>query len=81
MLYRLPTDAEWSIAVGLDHETGDTPKDKNEKIKGVYPWGTQWPPPQGAGNYSGEESMILKHPVIVKVIQVGMVPKILAKLR
>ena len=55
-VYRLPTDAEWSIAVGLDHETGDTPKDKNEKIKGVYPWGTQWPPPKGAGNFGGGDS-------------------------
>ncbi len=50
-IYRLPTDAEWSVAVGLTAETGNTPKDKNEKIKGVYPWGNQWPPPRGAGNY------------------------------
>jgi len=21
------------------------------KIRDVYPWGTQWPPPHGAGNY------------------------------
>ena len=34
--YRLPTDLEWNAAVG--------------KIK--YPWGTQWPPPNGAGNYN-----------------------------
>ena len=54
--YRLPTDAEWSLAVGLGPEAGDTPKSKSGKIKGVYPWGTQWPPPKGAGNYAGEES-------------------------
>jgi formylglycine-generating enzyme required for sulfatase activity/tetratricopeptide (TPR) repeat protein len=53
--YRLPTDAEWSVAVGLGHEIGNTPNQKSEKIKGVYPWGTQWPPPRGAGNYGGEE--------------------------
>jgi formylglycine-generating enzyme required for sulfatase activity len=52
--YRLPTDAEWSIAAGLGPESGKTPSDKDSKIKGVYPWGTQWPPPSGVGNYADE---------------------------
>jgi len=26
-------------------------QEKDAKVKGVYPWGTQWPPPRGAGNY------------------------------
>jgi len=51
-IYRLPTDAEWSIAVGLPHETEKTPRDNSGKIAAFYPWGTQWPPPKGAGNYS-----------------------------
>jgi formylglycine-generating enzyme required for sulfatase activity len=33
--YRLPTEEEWSVAVG----------------SGKYPWGNEWPPPKGAGNY------------------------------
>ena len=37
--------------MGLNESRGGTPKDKDMKIKDVYPWGTQWPPPRGAGNY------------------------------
>jgi formylglycine-generating enzyme required for sulfatase activity len=49
--YRLPSDEEWSAAVGLEKESGSTPESKNMKVEGVYPWGTKWPPPNGAGNY------------------------------
>ena len=38
--------------MGLPEETGDTPDDMDMKIKTVWPWGTTWPPPQGAGNYA-----------------------------
>ena len=54
--YRLPTDLEWSKAVGLPDETGKTPEARDMGIPEVYPWGTGWPPPPGAGNYTGEET-------------------------
>jgi hypothetical protein len=60
-VYRLPTDAEWSAGVGLQGEEGNNPKEKDSKIK-LYPWGKEWPPPKGAGNYAGEESKIGKEP-------------------
>ncbi len=54
--YRLPTDREWSDAVGLTGETGGTPEERSGKIKNVYPWGRTFPPPENAGNYAGSES-------------------------
>ena len=55
--YRLPTDHEWSCAAGIgDREDADaTAKRKNGQIADVFPWGKQWPPPDDAGNYFGEE--------------------------
>jgi serine/threonine protein kinase len=49
--YRLPKDAEWSVAVGLGKEKGSSPEEKSRGIKDVYPWG-KGTPPVGAGNYS-----------------------------
>lgn len=51
--YRLPTDDEWSCAVGIcgQEDVSASPEAKSEGIKAVYPWGTAWPPPQGSGNF------------------------------
>ena len=55
-VYRLPSDHEWSCAVGLAGEdAAKLPSEKRGKINGAFPWGTEWPPPKGAGNYTGEE--------------------------
>ncbi len=54
--YRLPTDLEWSRAVGLSDETGKTPEVRDMGVPDEYPWGKAWPPPAGAGNYTGEET-------------------------
>ncbi|EDY18984.1 protein of unknown function DUF323 [Chthoniobacter flavus Ellin428] len=54
--YRLPTDLEWSKAVGLPEEVGRTPEARDMGIPDIYPWGKDWPPPPGAGNYTGEET-------------------------
>ncbi len=49
--YRLPTDLEWSAAVGLPTESGTSPLTRDSQIKGTYPWGTEFPPPAAPGNY------------------------------
>lgn len=63
--YDLPSDSLWSRIAGLHEHEGVTPKEKearslggNAKVPDVYPWGTQWPPPRGAGNYCGTESRL-----------------------
>lgn len=50
-VYRLPRDAEWSRAVGLDREGSGPPILLNARVREHYPWGKSWPPPNSAGNY------------------------------
>ena len=56
--YRLPTDLEWSVAAGLTKETGATPEQRDGKFRDVFPWGKQWPPPAGAGNYADQSAKL-----------------------
>lgn len=56
--YRLPTDVEWSFAVGIGgREDGTTPKDKNSKLENVFPWGSQFPPSTGSGNFADQAAL------------------------
>ncbi len=57
-VYRLPTDEEWSRAVGLPLERGTTPEERNGRIRGIYPWGFDWPPPSGADNLADMNSAL-----------------------
>jgi formylglycine-generating enzyme required for sulfatase activity len=72
--YRLPTDEEWSAAVGLKNEVGNTPEERSRKIN-LYPWDIpqkrdkSWPPPVGAGNYAGEEAKVGDWPTDWAVIE------------
>ncbi|MDB6172421.1 MAG: c-type lectin fold [Chthoniobacteraceae bacterium] len=54
--YRLPHDLEWSAAIGLAQENGETPAARDMGVPNIYPWGDAWPPTAGAGNYAGEET-------------------------
>lgn len=64
--YRLPTDYEWSCASGLSpkEKRGLSPAQKDLQVKNHFPWGAQWPPPSGAGNFAGEETDALGFDVI-----------------
>ncbi len=45
--YRLPREAEWNLAAGLNADAHDP--------AGTFPWGNDFPPPPDAGNFAGEE--------------------------
>jgi formylglycine-generating enzyme required for sulfatase activity len=52
--YRLPSDEEWSWAVGLPPELGAMPAEKSGKNSLDFPWGKDWPPTKKVGNYADE---------------------------
>jgi formylglycine-generating enzyme required for sulfatase activity len=66
--YRLPTDHEWSCAVGIGHLENPraTPESKSNRTPGVFPWGNTWPPPANAGNFLGEEARINRRSEVIR---------------
>jgi formylglycine-generating enzyme required for sulfatase activity len=42
------------MAAGLASEQGDTPESRDGKIKAEFPWGGEWPPPAGSGNFADQ---------------------------
>lgn len=58
LAYRLPSDHEWSCAAGIggEEDASLSPHAKVDTLPKRYVWGTAWPPPPNAGNFSGEES-------------------------
>jgi hypothetical protein len=54
--YRLPTDQEWSAAIGLVAEAGEKPKERQASSEG-YLWGAQWPPPADVGNFADDSPL------------------------
>ncbi|MDP1587855.1 MAG: SUMF1/EgtB/PvdO family nonheme iron enzyme, partial [Prosthecobacter sp.] len=72
--YRLPSDHEWSCAVGIGEREDAAlfPREQYRKLLDVHPWGTAWPPPERSGNFASEELRPLlaegKHGYIKSVI-------------
>jgi formylglycine-generating enzyme required for sulfatase activity len=59
--YRLPTDEEWSLAVGLSGETAGTPKERSTRNLEAFPWGKEFPPPKGSTNIADETARHGRH--------------------
>lgn len=54
--YRIPTDHEWSCAVGIgqSEDPDASAPEKNGVIQDIFPWGRTWPPPENVGNIRAE---------------------------
>ncbi len=52
--FRLPTSAEWSVAVGMKPITSSDPLSATLSVPIHFPWEGDWPPPKAAGNYHPE---------------------------
>lgn len=56
--YRIPTDLEWSRMAGIEDDPSKPPIDREREAPKVFPWGTAWPPPQGAGNFADSSAAL-----------------------
>ena len=56
-VYRLPSDHEWSCAIGIGarEDAAKSPAENSGKLADVFPWGSSWPPKDHSGNYASEE--------------------------
>lgn len=56
-IYRLPTDEEWSVLVGIEENPEDSPAMREFRPERIFPWGTEWPPqeaPAKVGNIADQ---------------------------
>lgn len=59
--YRLPTDTEWSYAVGIGEmeDEEEAPSVKSERLKHIFPWGEGYPPFDKIANFADMSSAAL----------------------
>lgn len=51
-VYRLPTDLEWSMMVGLREEEGISPGWRDARKQNIFPWGPNWLEGEIVGNFA-----------------------------
>ncbi len=78
--YRLPTDHEWSCAVGIGEleDPRREPAAKNFQLRNIFPWGQQGlndPVPATAGNFAGAELDRVKREDLERILYVGFTRK------
>jgi formylglycine-generating enzyme required for sulfatase activity len=57
-----------AVGIGSREDASASPESKHAKIDAVYPWGGDFPPSRGAGNYAGSEAKTATWPSGYKTI-------------